>query len=96
MSDIAIWMNTFPLNFNTPLKVASSSFATNVAAPTLSASEMNSQFLTRNVNSKFSINEVQANMPAGGSLSVSNGTEIPGKDSEGQVISQGIISIFNV
>jgi hypothetical protein len=96
MSDIAIWMNTFPLNFNTPVKVASSSFATNVAVPTLSASEMNSQFLTRNVNSKFSINEVQSNMPAEGSLSASNGTEIPTKDAEGQVISQGIISLFNV
>ncbi len=96
MSDIAIWMNTFPLNFNTPVKVDSSSFATNVAAPKLSASEMNSQFLTRNVNSKFSINEVQSNMPAGGSLSVSNSAEVPTKDAAGQVISQGIVSLFDV
>ncbi len=96
MSDIAIWMNTFPLNFNTPVNVAGSSFATNVASPKLSAPEMNSQFLTRSVNSKFSINEIQPNLPEEGSLSVSNGTEIPSKDAGGQVISQGIVSLFNV
>ena len=96
MSNMAIWMNTFPLQFSTPIAVASSTFAANVTAPTLSASEKNSQFLTRDVNSKFGINEVQASIPVQGSLSASSGSEIPGKDAKGQTISQGIISLFGV
>ena len=35
-SNMDIWMNTFPLKFDTPLQFKATSFAANAAAPTLS------------------------------------------------------------
>ncbi|VVB68718.1 Uncharacterised protein [uncultured archaeon] len=96
MSNMAIWMNIFPLQFSTPLNVFSSTFAANVTTPALSASEKNSQSLTRDVKSRFGLNEIQAYTADKGSLATSSGSEIPGKDAKGQTISQGIISLFSV
>jgi len=96
MSNMAIWMNIFPLQFSTPIDVFGSTFAANVTAPNLSASEKNSQSLTRDVTSRFGLNEMQAYTAGKGSLSTSSGSEIPGKDAQGQTISQGIISLFSV
>jgi len=79
MSNMAIWMNIFPLQFSTPIDVFGSTFAANVTAPNLSASEKNSQSLTRDVTSRFGLNEMQAYTAGKGSLSTSSGSEIPGR-----------------
>ncbi|MCX6677506.1 MAG: hypothetical protein NTU95_06125 [Methanothrix sp.] len=95
-SSMDIWMNTFPLRFDTPLQFKATSFAANAAAPTLTATERNSQFLTRNVNSRFGINQIWSYPQTSGSLTVSNSTGTPGEDAKGKMISQNIITFFNV
>jgi hypothetical protein len=90
-----IWMNTFPLRFDTPLQFKATSFNANSAAPTLSAKERNSQFLTRNVNNQFGFNQVWSYPQTGGSLTVSNSTGTPSKDAEGKMLSQNIMTLFN-
>ncbi len=94
-SNMDIWMNTFPLRFDTPLQFKATSFAANAAGPTLTATERNSQFLTRNVNSQFGINQIWSYPVASGSLIASNGTGTPSKDAKGQMMSQNILILFN-
>jgi len=94
-SNMDIWMNTFPLKFDTPLQFKATSFAANAAAPTLTATERNSQFLTRNVNSQFGINQIWSYPQTSGSLMVSNSTGTPSKDAQGQMMSQNIMVLFN-
>jgi hypothetical protein len=94
-SNMDIWMNTFPLRFDTPQLFKASSFAANAAAPTLTATQRNSQFLTRNVNSQFGINQIWSYPVASGSLTVSNSTGTPSKDAKGQMMSQNILVLFN-
>lgn len=96
MSDIAIWLNTFPLTFNSPVQLKSTSFSTNVAVPSISNSERNSQSLTRDVSTKFSIYETRAYTPMTSSVSVSNSTGAPAKEQSGQILSQSIVTLFNV
>lgn len=94
-SNMDIWMNTFPLRFDTPQLFKASSFAANAAAPTLTATERNSQFLTRNVNSNFGIYQVWSYPVESGSLVISNGTGVPNKDAKGQLLSQNILVLFS-
>jgi hypothetical protein len=94
-SNMDIWMNTFPLRFDTPLQFKSTSFAANAAAPTLTATERNSQFLTRDVNSQFGVNQIWSYPQTTGSLMVSNSTGTPSKDAKGQMMSQNILVLFN-
>jgi hypothetical protein len=94
-SNMDIWMNTFPLKFDTPQLFKATSFAPNAAAPTLTATERNSQFLTRNVNSNFGIYQVWSYPVESGSLVISNSTGTPSKDAKGQLLSQNILTLFN-
>jgi len=94
-SNMDLWMNTFPLKFDTPLQLMATSFSANAAAPILSAKERNSQFLTRNVNNQFDVNQVWSYPMASGSLAVSNSTGTPSKDAKGKMLSQNIITLFN-
>jgi hypothetical protein len=94
-SNMDIWMNTFPLRFDTPLQFKATSFAANAAAPTLTAIERNSLFLTRNVNSQFGVNQIWSYPVESRSLIVSNGTGTPSKDAKGQLMSQNILVLFN-
>jgi len=95
-SNMDIWMNTFPLKFDTPLQLMATSFSANAAAPILSAKERNSQFLTRNVNNQFDVNQVWSYPMASGSLAVSNSTGTPSKDAKGKMLSQNIMTFFSV
>ena len=94
-SNMDIWMNTFPLRFDTPLQFKATSFAANAAAPILTATQRNSQFLTRNVNSQFGINQIWSYPMSSGSLMVSKSTGTPSKDAKGQMMSQNIMVLFN-
>jgi hypothetical protein len=94
-SNMNIWMNTFPLNFESPVKIASSSLAVR-SVSNLSASERNSQFLTREVNNQFLVNQLWVYPLMDGSLSVLKSSGTPGEDDKGQILSQNIITLFSV
>jgi hypothetical protein len=96
MSNMAIWMTAFPLRFNTPVALTGTSFNANAATSSLSSSELNSQSLTRDVNTKFSIYETRPYVPLNSSISVSKSSGAPGNDASGQIMSQNIMSLFNV
>ncbi|HEX7445673.1 MAG TPA: hypothetical protein VF300_04715 [Methanothrix sp.] len=95
-SDMDIWMNSFPLVFSTPLPLKTSSFQGNVSAPALGTADQNSQALTRDVNNGFAVNQVMSIPATSGSLTTSSGTGIPAKDATGKMLSQNIITFFNV
>jgi hypothetical protein len=95
-SNMGIWMNTFPLNFETPLALTTTSFSGSVQAPILSAKEKNSQFLTRGVNGNFGINQIWSYPVTSGSLTVSNSTGTPSDNAKGKLLSQNIITLFGV
>jgi hypothetical protein len=95
-SNMDIWMMTFPLRFDAPMQVKSTSFAANAAAPVLSAKERTSQSLTKNVNSKFDVNQIWSYPITSGSLTASNSTGTPSKDAKRATLSQNIITLFTV
>jgi hypothetical protein len=95
-SDMDLWMNTFPLRFDTPLHFQATSFSANAAPSDLSAKDRNSQMLTRDVNSQFGVNQVESYPTASGSLNVSSSTGTPSKDAKGNMITQNIITFFNI
>jgi hypothetical protein len=96
-SDMDLFMNTFPLLFDTPLKLNATSFAGNVSGPTLSAADQNSQGLTRGVNNEFSANQVMSYPAKSGSLTTTSATGTPASDATGKILSQNIMTFkFNV
>jgi hypothetical protein len=95
-ASMGIWMNTFPLKFDTPLQLTTTSFSGNANAPILTAKERNSQFLTRNVNSNFGINQVWSYPVNSGSLTTSNSTGTPSDDAAGKLLAQNIQTLFSV
>jgi hypothetical protein len=96
MSNMNIWMNTFPLNFDNTIRFAKSSFSSDATAPVLSASDKNSQFLTRGVTGQFNIYQYWAYPQTNGSLTTSAATGTPDKDAQGRLLSQNIITTFNI
>ncbi len=92
-----IWMNTFPLKFNNPLQIKSTSFT--ASAPTVSGisqDEMTSMLLRRDINFKFNVEQSWKYDSGNSSFALTQSGGVPSKDADGQVISQGIISLFNV
>jgi len=95
-ADMAIWMNTFPLNFNTPMSLKGSSFLANSSGLSgVTEANMNSMVLKRDVNNTFSYTENWKNQASGSSVSAAKSTSAPGKDAGGQIISQGISTLFS-
>jgi hypothetical protein len=95
-SNTDIWMNTFPLNFDAPLKLTTTSFSANATGLSMSSTEMNSQFLTRDVMSKFGINHVWSYPQTNGSVIAYGSSGTPSDESKGKIITQNIASLFNV
>jgi hypothetical protein len=48
------------------------------------------------VNSGFAVNQVQSVPATSGSLTTASGTGTPAKDATGKMLSQNIITFFNV
>ncbi len=95
-ANMAIWMNNFPLNFNTPLQLKGTSFLTNSSGLSgISEIDRNSMVLKRDINNGFSYSQNWNNQAAGSSVSATKSTAVPGKDASGQVISQGITTLFS-
>ncbi len=94
-ANMAIWMNSFPLNFNTPLQLRGTSFLTNSSGLSgISEIDRNSMVLKRDISNDFSYSQNWNNQAAGSSVSATKSTGVPGKDSSGQIISQGITTLF--
>lgn len=95
-ANMAIWMNTFPLNFNTPLSIKSTSFMANSSGLTgLNEVDRNSMVLKRDISNEFNYAQSRDNQATGSSVSATKSTSVPGKDAGGQVISQGISTLFS-
>lgn len=93
---IDIWLNSFPLDFNKEVQLKSSSFVANPSVATnLSSSELQSAALTRDINYNFNLDQSwkYTSGPIS-SVSAASSSGVPPKSSQGQIISQGIISLF--
>ncbi|MDM7911795.1 MAG: hypothetical protein QUS09_01730 [Methanotrichaceae archaeon] len=92
-----VWMNTFPLKFENPVMIKSSTFATSVPTTTgVSASEMNSMLLRRDINYKFNVDQSWKYNIADSSFALAEGNGAPSRDAGGQILSQSIMALFNV
>ncbi len=92
-----IWLNTFPLKFENPLQIKSSTFsAATPMATGISPDEMDSMLLRRDINFKFNVDQSWKYNSPGSSFSLAKSNGTPTKESGGQIISQGIISLFDV
>jgi hypothetical protein len=96
-TDMDLFMNTFPLLFDTPLRLDATSFVRNVSAPSLSIAQKNSQDLTSSVNEGFSAYQVSSSPAKSGSLTTTSGTGTPAADATGKMLTQNIMTFkFNV
>jgi len=92
-----VWMNTFPLKFENPVLVKSTTFTASVPTTSgVSENEMNSMLLRRDINYKFNVDQSWKYNSADSSFALAEGSGAPSKSAEGQIISQGIITLFNV
>lgn len=92
---MSIWFNSFPLSFDKQIQLQSSSFTTNVPVNSnISSTEMQSAYLKRDISFKFNPDLSWKYTPADTSFTLSKGNGVPPKDSQGQIISQGIVSLF--
>jgi hypothetical protein len=98
------WFNTFPLNFDEPVQLKNSTLTTGVSsASKYSPDEWNSMLLKRNTLTNFNIDQswkyTQIYTPSvqKSSFSLSKNATSSGTDSSssGQVISQGIKTLFS-
>ncbi len=95
-SNMDIWMNTFPLKFDSSLKIGATSFQANASGLNLTQTERNSLFLTRGIDNDFDINRDLNALKTGGSLTASgSSSSTPSKDAPGKIMSQNIMVLFN-
>jgi hypothetical protein len=99
-----IWFNTFPLNFNQPVQLKNSTFTLGVpSASNYSPNEWNSMLLKRNTLTNFDIDQswkyTQIYTPSAQkssfSLTTNASSTATDSSSSGQVITQGIKSLFS-
>ena len=98
-----IWFNTFPLNFNQPVQLKNSTFTIVPSASNYSSNEWNSMLLKRNTLANFNIGQswkyTQIYTPSAqkSSFSLTTNASSTATDSasSGQVITQGIKSLFS-
>ena len=85
-----IWMNTFPLEFNNPLQIKSSSFT--ASAPSVSGineGEMTSMLLRRDINFKFNVDQSWKYNSADSSFALAQSSGAPSKDAGGRPVRSG-------
>ena len=93
--EMQIWMNNFPLSFDNPLQISATSFNGSEAASTLSATERNTQFLTRNIKSNFDLSSDSSYSLNAGSLKAYESTGTPSKEIKGQMIADSITNLMS-
>lgn len=92
--EMQIWMNNFPLGFDSPLQLKATSFNGSAAASALSVTERNTQFLTRDIKRNFDFDSASSYSLNTGSLKAYESTGTPGEDVKGKMLSSSIISLF--
>ena len=95
-TEMDLWVNHFPMMFSTPLKLEKTSFKGDVSGLNLSETDKNSQALKKEVYRNFGFNKIPADLSSSGSLTTSVGTGKPAEDATGDLISQKVMSFFNV
>jgi len=96
-TNMDIWLNTFPDKFDKPIQIKSSTFNTNAPGMTgMTPTEMNSMNLKKVVTFNFEPSMGWKYTPADTTFSFTKATGTPAKDAKGQIISQGIISLFAI
>lgn len=92
--EMQIWMNNFPLSFDSPLQLKATTFNGSAAALTLSAKERNTQFLTRDIKRNFELDSDSSYSLTAGSLKAYESTGTPSEEIKGKMLSANIISLF--
>ncbi|VVB72102.1 Uncharacterised protein [uncultured archaeon] len=95
-TNMDVWMNAFPLKFDAPLRFSTTSFTSNVAGSSVGSTEKNSQFLTRDVNSRFGINQIWNFPQTNGSLIAYGSSGMPSDASKGKILTQNIAVFFSL
>jgi hypothetical protein len=96
-TNMDIWLNTFPYSFEKPIQIKSSSFIADAPSVSgISQTEMNSMTLKKVVTFNFNPDMGWKYTPSDTTFSFAKATGAPAKDSKGQIISQGIITLFNI
>lgn len=95
-TEMDLWVNHFPMMFSTPLKLEKTSFKGDVSGLNLSETDKNSQSLKTEVYRNFGFNKMPAELTSSGSLTTSIGTGKPAEEATGDLISQKVMSFFNV
>lgn len=92
--EMQIWMNNFPLSFDSPLQLKATSFNGSAATSALSAVERNTQFLTRDIKRNFDLATASSYSLTAGSLKAYESTGTPSEDIKGKMLSSSIVSLF--
>jgi len=95
-SEMGIWVNNFPMLFSTPLDLKSTSFKSNVTSQGLNEKDKKSQALKSDIYRELGLKKVSSDGADAGILDTSSGTGTPAVDATGKVVSQSVISFFNV
>lgn len=95
-----IWLNNFPLSFDAPVKLGGSSFTSGgTGASNISPTLWNSMLLERETTSNFGLDRSWAYVPADQTTSfkmVDGDVSATKENSQGLILSQGIINLFGV
>lgn len=94
-TDMDLWIDSFPFRFSTPLNLGSTTFKANVSTQALSEKDKNSQALKTEVYRELGLNDLSSYGEDSGSLNISSGGT-PTVDATGYLISQNIMSFFNI
>jgi hypothetical protein len=95
-NEMSLWLNSFPLSFDKQIQLQNSSFSANVPVDTnVSGTELTSSALKRDVSFNFNqdMGWQYTNTNTNSDQSAGSGSAPP-KDSQGQIISQGITALF--
>lgn len=94
-SEMDMWVNNFPLMFSIPMQLDSTSFKSNVSTQGLGEKEMNSQTLKTAVYRELGLSDLSKLTAAAGSLNAT-GASTPAINATGNLLSQSVMSFFNV
>ncbi|MFZ3113788.1 MAG: hypothetical protein WA141_02750 [Methanothrix sp.] len=94
-SEMDMWVNNFPLMFSIPMQLDSTSFKSNVSTQGLGEKEKNSQTLKTAVYRELGLSDLSKLTAAAGSLNAT-GASTPAINSTGNLLSQSVMSFFNV
>jgi hypothetical protein len=94
-SEMDMWVNKFPLMFSIPMQLDSTSFKSNLSTLGLSEKEKNSQTLKTAVYRELGMSDLSKLTAAAGSLNAT-GASTPAIDATGNLLSQSVMSFFNV